>query len=571
MRWLALILPVAACGSKDSNYYPLDTGTAPATAAPTGGGGTAGSGGGGGGAEPDTADTGEPPPVVSFDGPARSLVITELCDDDIIAGLSWFELFNGGVAAVDVGDWRVRIYADGSVSGTEVALPHVALPPGRAFVVVEPGYETAFVDNWSFEADHSGLPFGLTGDDAVFLFDGEELVDAYGVIGEGVDSVWAYENRTATRYDSVEVGSARWLASEWDTVFGAAFATPGRHPAGEPLPPRPGTTTTGGAGAVILSEVVDHASLSRLKFIELANVGGITVDLSDWNLNVYENGSGGARSVRLFGELAPGEAYVIASADGAEDFRAEYGFDADLYSSVAFVNGNDAFTLTGPAGQLDTYGQIGVDGLGLDWDYTDAVVERVPGVYLASSEWVAGEWYRSVGSSGASPGAHGGGGTADPGEMLISEIVDNAEDEAVRWVELYNPGPDPASLGRFTLHRYANGSAVSASVRLSGTLSAEETFVIAYDGPAFLARYGFDADLVDPTIDGDGNDVYELQRDGVVLDVFGEVGVDGAGTGWDYTDAVVRRDPIVLRPQASFLPEEWRITPGAGIETPGVR
>lgn len=566
---LPLLVLLAACGGKDSDIFPVDTGAAPATTAPTGG---TGSGTGTGGTDPDdTADTGGDGPVVSFDGPARSLVLTELCDDDLVLGLSWFELYNAGEAAVDVGDWRVQLYADGGTSPSTVALPHRALPPGRTWVVVQSGYEALYRDTWTIDADQVALPFELNGDDTVLLFDGEELVDAYGVIGEGAEGAWAYANRTATRFDGVVDGAPRWLDAEWELSFGAAFATPGRHPASSPLPPDPGTATTGGAGAMLISEVVDYADDTRVKYVELYNAGAIEVDLSDWTLQLYENGSGSPQSVVLGGRLAPGQAYVVASADGADGFRAEFGIDADLYSSIAFGNGNDAVQLVGPFGQVDLYGVIGVDGLGSDWDYTDAVVERVPGVYAASGSWDPAQWFRSVGAGAASPGAHGSGGTVAPGELLISELVDHIDDGAVRWIELYNPGPDPASLGRFVLHRYANASPLSATVALSGTLSAGETHVVAFDTGAFNSRYGFAPDQADLVIDGDGNDVYELQRDGVVVDVYGQVGVDGFGTAWDYTDSVVRRDPIVTRPQSTWLAEEWRVTAGAGMESPGER
>jgi hypothetical protein len=551
----------------EEDSLPVDTGRAVVTTQPSTSGTTVGTSTTD---PPETADTGDLPfGPVEFERPARSVVLSELCDDDV-PGLSWFELFNVGGAAVDIGDWRVRIYADASLTGTELVLPHVVLPPDQAFVVIQPGYELAFDEAWFFEAQYAGLPFELDGDDAVLLFDGEELVDAYGVIGEGLESDWTYAGRTATRYDGVNVGSAYYQPLEWARSLGSGLATPGRHPSSQPLPPTEDIATTGGAGALILTEVVDHLESPRLKYVEVTNVGAVAIDLSSWVLSTYADGSGGADAVAMRGELAAGASYVVASADGADAFRETYGFDADLYSSVALVNGNDAITLSGPFGQLDTLGVVGVDGLGTDWDYTDAVYERVPGVLMASPDWISVEWSRTLGSAAATPGSHSVG-TAPSAELLISEVVHHALDPAVRWLELYNPGPATAPLGRFSLHRFANGSPLSAEVLLSGSLAAGETYVVAGDGVAFTAMYGFDADFVSSNIDGDGNDTYQLRLDGVVSDIYGEVGTDGLGTDWEYTGAVVVRDPLVTRPRPSLSMAEWRVTFGAGTETPGVR
>ncbi len=574
MRALALVTLLVACGGKDADTVPVDTAvdgtgsgggtlSTPATTTPSGTGGT----------DVDTAlDTGTAttPAVV---GPAgRRLILTEICDDDLVDGLAWLELYNSGEAAVDLGDYSLRVFADGGTTPTDVALPHRALPAGRAWVVVQGGWEDVFVDTWGRAADQAGLPFTLDGDDSMFLFDRGELVDAFGVIGEGFDSPWAYPMSTATREDGILDGSASWDAGQWVVSFGAAFATPGRHPSSAPLPTDPGGTGTSVVvEAVVLSEVTDLASDADVKYVELYNAGFTAADLSGWSLNVYDAAAAEPATVQLAGVLAPGAAYVVAGAESADAFYATFGFHADLYSSVAFGNGNDPVQVTGPLGQIDTFGQVGADGFGQPWDYTDSAAVRLPGVLEGAAEWVADEWTVVAGDIGATPGEHGDGSLADPGVLWINEIVDHAEDDAVRWVELYNPGPDPAMLSRFVIHRYANGSPLSATVRLSGELAPGDVWVVAGDAGTFLARYGFDADQADPTIDGDGNDVYELRLDGVPLDVYGEPGVDGFGTPWEYTDSVVRRDPIVTGPQDSWLPEEWRVTAGSAGESPGMR
>ena len=110
-----------------------------------------------------------------------------------------------------------------------------------------------------------------------------------------------------------------------------------------------------------------------------------------WDAHVYDAAAAEPATVQLAGVLAPGAAYVVAGAESADAFYATFGFHADLYSSVAFGNGNDPVQVTGPLGQVDTFGQVGADGFGQPWDYTDSAAVRLPGVLEGAAEWVATE------------------------------------------------------------------------------------------------------------------------------------------------------------------------------------
>ena len=54
----------------------------------------------------------------------------------------------------------------------------------------------------------------------------------------------------------------------------------------------------------------------------------------------------------------------------------------------------------------------------------------------------------------------------------------------------------------------------------------------------------------------------------VNTDVFGEIGVDGTGTAWEYTGGTVKRTASVTTPTASFNVTEWEFYPGVDDAIP---
>ena len=56
------------------------------------------------------------------------------------------------------------------------------------------------------------------------------------------------------------------------------------------------------------------------------------------------------------------------------------------------------------------------------------------------------------------------------------------------------------------------------------------------DSTKFVDFFGFDADFVEGAANINGDDAIELYENGIVIDVFGDVNVDGSGTPWEYLD-----------------------------------
>lgn len=104
----------------------------------------------------------------------------------------------------------------------------------------------------------------------------------------------------------------------------------------------------------MISEYVEGSGSN--KCIEIYNPTNGSIDLSDYTLNVYFNGSTNAgRTEELSGSLGSGETYVVCNPGATSAFRQV----SDLLSSDMLFNGNDVVTLEDGTGIIDAVGKLG--------------------------------------------------------------------------------------------------------------------------------------------------------------------------------------------------------------------
>lgn len=188
----------------------------------------------------------------------------------------------------------------------------------------------------------------------------------------------------------------------------------------------------------------------------------------------------------------------------------------------------------------------------------------------------AGELEDGGSGDGGAPGDAGVDAGPDAGpvgpSLILTEVVDHPDDALARFVEIFNAGDQAADLSNVRLRRYSNGQSFpTGSLQLTGTLVPGGVLVAARDGSSFQSMYGRSADYVSGVIDGTGNDVYELVDGAVVLDIYGEVGVDGSGQLWDYTDRVAKRVAGVFLGKKVWEAAEWTISSNGATARPGQR
>lgn len=179
----------------------------------------------------------------------------------------------------------------------------------------------------------------------------------------------------------------------------AYFLPDASYPDGDPncytISPPPVVSNT---DSVLIIEIADPSDIYQARFVNIQNRSSSPVDISNWSLRKYSNGSPTYTYEETFNNvLAPGEIYSVAY--NFTTFYNTYGQNPETSNgNVITGNGDDVYALADANGNnIDVFGIIGVDGSGENWEYTDDFVKRKSTVYeptttLNISEW---EFYNS--------------------------------------------------------------------------------------------------------------------------------------------------------------------------------
>ncbi len=144
--------------------------------------------------------------------------------------------------------------------------------------------------------------------------------------------------------------------------------------------------------------------------------------------------------------------------------------------------------------------------------------------------------------------------------LIITGILDGPLTGGIpKALEIYVAN-DVADLSVYGISNANNGGA-SPGVPLftfpSVAVSAGTYLHIASEIDGFTAFFGFAPDYnAGSVMNVNGDDVLELYHNGVVVDYFGQIGVDGTGTFWDYLDGWAYRVDGT-GPSTTFSAAEW--------------
>lgn len=157
--------------------------------------------------------------------------------------------------------------------------------------------------------------------------------------------------------------------------------------------------------------------------------------------------------------------------------------------------------------------------------------------------------------------------TASIKALLISGIMDGTLTGGTpKTVELFATEDIP-DLGVFGIGSASNGGGTDGvEYVLSGSLAKGDFIYIATEEPNFNTWFGFNPDFVDVfSVAINGDDAVELFYDTtkafagseVVIDIFGEINVDGTGQSWEYTNGWVYRKDFTGPDSISFNNSNW--------------
>ncbi len=143
-------------------------------------------------------------------------------------------------------------------------------------------------------------------------------------------------------------------------------------------------------------------------------------------------------------------------------------------------------------------------------------------------------------------------------DLMISAVYDGPLSGGTpKGIELYVIN-DIADLGTYAVGSANNGGGTDGEeFFLSGSAMAGEYIYIATEAPNFNAFFGFDPDFTDGSMSINGDDAVELFNNGSVVDVFGDINVDGTGEAWDHVDSWAARISNSQPGGSTFEVSEW--------------
>jgi len=538
------------------------------------------------------------PPVLTCPTASPGLIISEIMDGTWPNGLPKFvELANCSSGPIDLSD-----YSLGNINNGDALMQFNAvvlsgtLAAGDAHVVsFENGdspFNASFYDVYGFNADDLTPGAFINGNDVLALFSGAALagdpvdgsgapvVDVYGEVGvDGTGQVWEYTDGYSYRRPFVASGNAgTFVPSEW--IFGGALSletgddqtelalmlaltTPGVHTCGDAavvVYTDPGecsaeVTLAVGAtdncdGAVPVTYEADFGS----GYEPISNP--YTFPVGDWPVRATaEDECGNTSSCEFLVSVVDGEAPT--GTQGTIDDC--YPDDASAEAAAIAAMTDLADNCTAPGDLLVSASTVG------DCNATVTVLvadEAGNATYF--------DYFTTIDS-------------APPviecpsfvqGDLIISELMDGTlPNGEPKFIELTNCTDSAIDLSDYRIALYANGSVTESFQSMAYgdmpfVLASGASFVVANSnagpGDTFLQVYGFEADLYDVVANGNGDDVFRLLKDDgvggdIVVDAYGEVGVDGTGTTWDYEDSYAYSLPGRSANGGVFNDADWFI------------
>ncbi len=155
--------------------------------------------------------------------------------------------------------------------------------------------------------------------------------------------------------------------------------------------------------------------------------------------------------------------------------------------------------------------------------------------------------------------------TPTAAQLIISEIADPDDVAYSRFVELYNAGSSIIDLDEENWHltMQINGGTYRDK-KLNGKIYPGDTYVTSYSESSFNSSYHFNPEEKSGQ-NGNGDDGYFLYKGGdhtigTLIDAYGVLDENGAGTDWDYENSQAKRKSSILIPNPTWTASEWDIT-----------
>lgn len=329
-----------------------------------------------------------------------------------------------------------------------------------------------------------------------------------------------------------------------------------------------GGGNTGGTGenSLIISGVFD-ATLSggTPKGIEIY-VSKNVADMSSCGVGFANNGGGSDGEEFTFAQGSATAGSYIYIATEAEKFQTFFGFEPDYTTGNAAINGDDAIELFCDGQVIDVFGDIATDGTGTPWEYMDGWAYRNEGTGPNGDNFILDNWAFSGKNALDGESDNTTASTPFPAKtfvigdpIVISGVFDGPLSGGTPKVIEFYVSREISDIGSCGFGSANNGGGSDGEEFSfpSGTIAGGTYLYVATESAGFESFFGFTADFISGAAAINGDDAIELFCDGTVVDIFGDIHVDGSGQDWEYLDGWAYRNTGTGADGDSFIIANW--------------
>ncbi|MEL6672242.1 MAG: lamin tail domain-containing protein [Bacteroidota bacterium] len=514
-------------------------------------------------------------PVPPHPQMAGDLILVGLVDGPLSGTPKFAELY----VVNDIPD--LSIYGLGSANngggtdGEEWTFPADAVTAGTTIYVAND--TAAFTTFMGFSATYEdgGAACNFNGDDGFEVFQNGVVIDVYGDINQdGTGLSWEYTDAWVKRVDGTGPDDSTFVESNWSigpinvfdgTTSNAGATTP--YPTATYTPA--GGTPTPTIEMVLKGVIYASATIKATEYEVLANIP----DLSVYGIGCTNNGGGSDGQEWTFPAVSASAGDRIYVARDSAAFRDFFGFDADFLDpngDAHNFNGDDGIEVFKDGSVIEIFGDTLADGTGLPWEYVNAWAHRNDGTGPDTATFVQANWTFSALNNYSSAVLTNDAApepypvfmpmSSTPDLVLVGLIYASADVKSSEYYVLN----DIADLSIYGVGGANNGGGTDGQEWTfpAASATAGDRIYVTRDSASFRDFFGFDADFLDPNGDAhnfNGDDAFELFQNGTVIDVFGDINVDGTGQPWEYVDTWVQRECATGPDSATFILSNWNI------------
>lgn len=165
-------------------------------------------------------------PMFSKSVRAESVVATDLFISEYIEGGSYnkaIEIYNGTGQTVDLSQYKVELYSNGSATASQSLSLTGTLENGEVYILA---HSSASSDILTKADIKNGSLINFSGDDAFALKKADQLIDVIGTIGVQQDFA---KDTTLVRNPTINSGSTTYTTVQWTTYARDTFTYLGSH------------------------------------------------------------------------------------------------------------------------------------------------------------------------------------------------------------------------------------------------------------------------------------------------------------------------------------------------------